>query len=105
MRFMTLCLAALAALACQASDATTPKPAKAGEELRIVPDIEKRVAQFAPVPFSADLSALTAEDRQVLDKLVEAAKLMNEIFLRQAWTGNPEMRQWLQSYRGEHAED
>ena len=29
------------------------------------------------------------EDRQVLDKLVEAGKLMNEIFLRQAWTGNP----------------
>jgi hypothetical protein len=104
MRFMTLCLAALAALACQASDATTPKPAKAGEELRIVPDIEKRVAQFAPVPFSADLSSLTAEDRQVLDKLVEAAKLMNEIFLRQAWAGNAALRDQLEGTKGEHAE-
>jgi hypothetical protein len=102
MRLMTIGLVGLAALACQASDATTPKTP--GEDLRIVPDIEKRVAQFAPTPLSADLSSLSAEDRQVLDKLVEAAKLMNEIFLRQAWTGNPGMREQLKSYRGEHAD-
>src|SRR5215203_1840302 len=108
MRLMTICLAALACLACQASDAKPPAPdgkeAKTGEELRIVPDVEKRVTQFAPVPFSADLSALTPEDRQVLDKLVAAAKLMNEIFLRQAWAGNTALRDQLASYQGEHAE-
>jgi hypothetical protein len=116
---MLICLAALAALSCRASDTTdtpdanTPDAnnagatATAGEELKIVPDIEKRVAQLAPVSLSADTSALTAEDRQVLDKLVEAAKLMNEIFLRQAWTGNPDLREQLKSYaseRGEHAD-
>ena len=76
----------------------------AGKELRIVSDIDKRVAQFAPTPLNADLSALTAEDRQVLDKLVEAAKLMNEIFLRQAWTGNPAMREQLKGYTGPNAD-
>ena len=107
MRLMTICLAVMAVLACRASDDAASEnraPQKQAEEPRIVADIDKRVAQFAPVPLSADLSALTAEDHQVLDKLVEAAKLMNEIFLRQAWTGNPDMRRWLEGYRGEHAD-
>jgi Peptidase family M49 len=107
MRLMIFCLAGLAVLACRASEnaaSDNTAPQKQGETLRIVPDIEKRVTQFAAVPLSADLSSLSAEDRQVLAKLVEASRLMDEIFLRQAWTGNPEMRRWLQSYQGEHAE-
>lgn len=83
--------------------AATPEAA-AGKELKIVPDIEKRVAQFAPTPLSADTSALSAEDRQVLDKLVEASKLINEIFLRQAWTGNPALREELKGYQGANAQ-
>jgi len=108
MRLMAICLAGLTALAftlvLQAADRTAAKKTKTGGAPRIAPDVEKRVAQFARVPLSADLSALKAEDRKVLDKLVDAAKLMDEIFLRQAWTGNPEMRQWLAGYRGEHAD-
>src|SRR5690349_18771828 len=38
--------------------AATPEAA-AGKELKVVPDIATRVAQFAPTPLSADLSALT----------------------------------------------
>jgi peptidase M49-like protein len=109
MRIMMICLAGLAALACRAADNaatdnTAPQQEQQGEDLRIVPDVEKRLAQFAPVRFTADVSSLTDEDRQVLAKLVEAGKLMNEIFLRQAWTGNPELRQRLQAYNGEHAD-
>jgi len=106
MRLMTICLVGLMGLACTTEPEATEKTAakETGGDLRIVPDIEKRVAQFAPVNLSADLSPLTDEDRKVLGKLVEAAKLMNEIYLRQAWTGNPAMRQQLQSDGGEHAE-
>jgi len=96
------CLAGLAlAVPVQAAEPKAPK--KAGEELRVVPDIQKRIAQFVPTPFSADLSALTAEDRKVLGKLVEAGKLMNEIFLRQAWTGNPAMREELKALKDPQA--
>jgi peptidase M49-like protein len=98
------CLAGLTALAVSVQAAepkTTPK--KPGEELRIVPDIQKRIAQFVPTPFSADLSALTADDHKVLGKLVEAGKLMNEIFLRQAWTGNPAMREELKTLKEPNA--
>jgi hypothetical protein len=96
------CLAGLTlAVSVHAVEPKTPK--KAAEELRIVPDIQKRIAQFVPTPFSADLSALSADDRKVLGKLVEAGKLMNEIFLRQAWTGNPAMRAELKALTGPQA--
>jgi hypothetical protein len=67
---------------------------------KIVPDIEKRVAQFARTPINADLSALSASDRKVLDKLTAAAKLMDEIYLRQAWIGNPAMRKEIAAWKG-----
>jgi hypothetical protein len=110
MRLTRICLAAIAALclapAVRAAEtkAPSPKKATAGGGPRIVSDVEKRLVQFAPIPMNADTSALSAEDRKVLDKLVEAGKLMNEIFLRQAWTGNPALREELKSYKGPHAE-
>ncbi len=106
MRRTLICLAGLCALAfATASLAAKPKaPAKTpGKELRIVSDIEKRVAQFSPTPLHADVSSLTAEDRKVLDKLVQASRLLNEVYLRQAWTGNPALREELRSYTGPHA--
>src|SRR4051794_1855199 len=96
-------VAALAMAAAPARGAESKTPTKPAEELKIVPDIQKRIDQFVPTPFSADLSALTAEDRKVLGKLVEAGKLMNEIFLRQAWTGNPAMRSELKALKEPHA--
>src|SRR3954453_4298948 len=110
MRRTLICLAGLAALglhgAADAHAATAvktkaPVPA-AGGAMQVAPDIDKRVAQFAPTPLAADLSALQADDRKVLAKLVRAAKLMNEIFLRQAWAGNPALREKLKTARGPH---
>jgi Peptidase family M49 len=97
MRFIIFGLAGLAATAALAQS-------KAAGEARIVPDIEKRVAQFAPTVLASDLSALSEEDRKVLLKLAEAAKFMNEIFLRQVWTGNPEIQKEMASWKGKDAE-
>jgi len=47
-----------------------------------------REARYAPVALAVDLRALPASERQVLAKLVEAARLMDSLFLRQAWAGN-----------------
>jgi hypothetical protein len=78
--------------------------ASAGEKMKIVPDIEKRVAQFVPTPLNADLSGLSPADRKVLDKLTAAAKLMDEIYLRQLWTGNPALRKEIATWKGPQAE-
>jgi hypothetical protein len=72
--------------------------------LEIAPDVEERLERFAPTELSADLSSLSAEDREVLHLLVEAARYMDQIFLRQAGHGYPEMRAALAAMDGPEAE-
>ena len=54
-------------------------------------DLQRMTARFAPTEISADLSKLSAANRQVLAKLVEASKIMDALFLRQVWSGNESM--------------
>ena len=63
------------------SPAAIPNPA----------ELQEMAARFAPTEISADLSKLSPNDRQVLARLVEASQIIDGIFLRQKWTGNPSM--------------
>jgi hypothetical protein len=45
-------------------------------------------ARFAPVPVKYDASKLSARDRQALPKLIEAARVLNFVFMDQIWSGN-----------------
>jgi len=45
-------------------------------------------ARYAPVELTADITHLSAGDRQAIAKLVEAAKLVDVLQLRQRWSGN-----------------
>ena len=53
-----------------------------------LPELQAMAQRFAPVALSADLSTLPPNERQALGKMVEAARLMDTLFLRQAWAGN-----------------
>ncbi len=53
--------------------------------------IEGMARRFAPVDISADVTALPANERQTLAKLIEAAKVFDALFLRQVWAGNETM--------------
>src|SRR5581483_1452595 len=53
--------------------------------------LEHMAARFAPTEIGADVSKMSANDRQVLAKLVEASKIVDALFLRQAWAGNDAM--------------
>ncbi|HEX4665310.1 MAG TPA: hypothetical protein VH207_01820 [Chthoniobacterales bacterium] len=53
--------------------------------------LEQMAARFAPTEIAADLSRLLPNDRKVLARLVEASQIIDGIFLRQAWAGNPSM--------------
>jgi peptidase M49-like protein len=48
-------------------------------------------ARFAPTEITADLSRLSAAERQILTKLVQASQVMDTIYLRQVWAGNDAM--------------
>lgn len=48
-----------------------------------VPNIQARLAQYAPTELSFDAARLSGEDRQVLRKFVEASRFIDDIFWRQ----------------------
>ncbi|HWW93650.1 MAG TPA: hypothetical protein VN375_09820 [Vicinamibacteria bacterium] len=59
----------------------TPVPQDAAQ-------LEAMAARFAPVDIGADLRALPANERQALARLIEAARIVDALFLRQSWAGN-----------------
>jgi hypothetical protein len=46
-------------------------------------------SRFAPVELRVDTSKLSADDRAALAKLIEASHIINQIFMKQLWAGNP----------------
>jgi hypothetical protein len=83
MRLIAACLAFVAA-------AVMPR----AEQAAALPDAAKlqvMTARFAPTDMTADLSALSPADRQVLAKLVDASRIVDALFLRQVWSGNGAM--------------
>ncbi|MEX2300048.1 MAG: hypothetical protein WD733_03870 [Bryobacterales bacterium] len=51
-------------------------------------DVEQRLAKYTPFRLEADLSALTENERKMLPLLIDAAKIMDQLFWRQAY-GEP----------------
>ncbi len=52
-----------------------------------LPDIKERLAKYAPTEITYDEKLLNAEQKSVLEKLVMAAKYMDNIFWKQAYPG------------------
>ena len=61
---------------------------KAAPAIPDLAQLKTMTARFAPTPLRVDLSGLSAGDRQALEKLVEAAKIVNTIFMQQFWSGD-----------------
>src|ERR1700704_3188525 len=65
----------------------------------VMPDLnqlKQMSARFAPVTLKYDDSKLSAGDRTALPKLVEAARVLNWIFLDQLWACNRALYEKLQ---------
>ena len=56
-----------------------------------------KIRRFAPTVLTGDVSSLPAGDRQALDKLIEAARIMDRLYIRQVWSGNEELLARLQA--------
>ncbi|MGH8638410.1 MAG: dipeptidyl-peptidase 3 family protein, partial [Burkholderiales bacterium] len=68
------------------------------QETRSLPDaaeLRAMTARFAPVDIAADASRLADSERRALGKLIEAARIMDALFLRQSWSGNDALLQHL----------
>ena len=60
-------------------------------------ELNRMAARFAPAPLDVDLSGLSAGDRKALAKLIEAGKIVNEIFMEQFWSGDLALYRKLQA--------
>lgn len=54
-------------------------------------EIQEMMTRFAPVEITADISHLPEGEQLVLARLVQAGRIMDSLFLRQSWPGNPAM--------------
>ena len=84
-----LCLLPIAA-GCQQKTETLeelPAPAMVHEVIDGF-DIERRIEDYAPVTLTADLSALTDNERKMLTLLIQAGDVMGDLFWRQAFREN-----------------
>jgi hypothetical protein len=85
---------ALVATAAQAQTSTKPKTTAmpkhaaqkkpAAHKLVIAPDLAARVAKFKPIHISFDSSGLSDREKKMVDKLVDAAGLLDCIYWRQS---------------------
>src|SRR5689334_5810040 len=77
----------------------TPAPASSPNAAPSADELNQMAARFAPVPLEVDLSSLSAGDKKALAKLIEAARLVNGVFLEQLWSGNTALYHKLQQDR------
>jgi hypothetical protein len=57
--------------------------------------LEQAAARFVPVRLTADIGALSTGDRQALPKLLAAARILNDVFMDQYWSGDRALYQQL----------
>jgi hypothetical protein len=65
----------------------------------IMPDLnqlQQMTARFAPVKLNYDTSKLSSGDKKALPKLIEAAKILNSVFMDQLWSGDRDLYAQLQ---------
>jgi peptidase M49-like protein len=70
----------------------------AAEPRAVAPDIKERVAKLPRTVIDYDHSLLNANEKQVVGKLIEASKDIDEIFWRMVSEENPALRKELQSH-------
>src|SRR4051794_14856969 len=92
-----------AAAACQTSTMTTTTSAPAAAaatSLTAAPDVAQRMAQLPRTVIDYDHSLLNDNERQVVAKLIEASKQIDEIYWRQVSEENPVWRAQLAKQGG-----
>jgi hypothetical protein len=82
--------------------AGTASPLASSEQTKIdlsqhIPQaqLEAQIQKYAQVKIPMDRSVLSKPEMEALQKLVQAAGVMDQIFLRQVWSGNVAMRDAL----------
>jgi hypothetical protein len=65
----------------------------------VMPDLaqlKQMSARFAPIKLNTDTAVLSSGDRQALAQLIDAARILNFVFMDQLWSGNRALYDKLQ---------
>lgn len=68
--------------------------------LAAIPDLtelNRMIARYAPAEMRVDTSHLAPGDQQAMAKLLEAARVVDDLFITQLWSGNAALRKKLQA--------
>lgn len=84
MRYLFFAIAITTVVSCKNYSAESTSAADSANNY-----ISQKLASYAPVKLTADLSQLNDSDRQVIPLLIEAAKIMDTLFWLQSY-GNPD---------------
>ncbi|HEX2120585.1 MAG TPA: peptidase, partial [Thermoanaerobaculia bacterium] len=98
-----LILAMITIAACQPAEeaaTTDTAPAATGDKLAVREDTPQRLAQLPKTVIDYDRALLNENERQVVAKLIEASKHIDEIFWLQVSEENPELRARLEKQAG-----
>lgn len=60
-----------------------------------VRSLSNRLSRFALFECTTDLSHLSTHEQAALKKLVKAGKYLDQLYMRQAWSGNEALRKKL----------
>ena len=88
------------AAACQKAEMTQPTTQAPANSLKIAPDVAQRMAQLPRTVIDYDHALLDDNERQVVAKLIEASKQIDEIYGRQVSEKNPALREQLAKQGG-----
>jgi hypothetical protein len=62
----------------------------------VLEELKQMAARFAPTPLEVSTASLSEGDKKALVKLIQAASILNHVFMRQIWSGNLALYQTLQ---------
>jgi hypothetical protein len=97
MRFLAYCaLIILVGLAAMPATAQKTRTRKTQSSAPGLAQLQKMTARYAPTTLRGGHLEALYGDRQALVKLIEAGRIMNDVFLVQYWSGNPALYARLQ---------
>src|SRR3989441_13063647 len=70
---------------------------RGGKTLAGDSELAKKIRRFSPTVLTADTSRLSATDRKALQKIIDAARLLDPLFLREVWSGNGVLKPKLEA--------
>src|SRR5512146_3230017 len=70
----------------------TNQPSPAGKAMD---SLKTMIAQFAPTEIAYDSTLLNAREKVVIEKLYQASRLIDTIFMKQVFDKNPEIKSQL----------